>query len=53
MRSAAMPNTMRPTTERSPVSPKMPATNSRGNPWSTANATWWVTMGNTASGVQR
>ena len=34
-----------------PVRPKIPATNNRGNPWSTANATWCVTTVNTARGV--
>jgi len=39
IRSAATPNTIRPTVESKPVSPKMPATNRRGKPWSTAKAT--------------
>jgi hypothetical protein len=51
MRSAANPNTTRPTIDMNPVRPKIAATNSRGNPWSTAKATWWVTIVNTASGV--
>ena len=53
IRSAAKPKPIRPTTESSPVSPKMPATNRRGKPWSTAKATEWVTTEKTASGVQR
>ena len=53
IRSAAMPNPMRPTTESSPVSPKIEATNRRGKPWSTAKATWCVTTEKTARGVQR
>jgi len=39
IQSATKPNTILPTVESRPVSPKMPATNSAGNPWSTANAT--------------